>query len=142
MNEDQPESLSRARRKHHTTMILREVLADDRLSDPRWSSLSLRFLLTNHGRNFGNTGYAYDEERNWWALAFPTSRLYPMVLAYVEESFGGSPDNVCSVLLQYQKSTGRALLTIEKEIPPYWPVTKRAAGEAAMALKPDFSPQS
>lgn len=139
MSDDQSELMSRARRKHHTVTILKEALADDRLSDTRWSLLSFRFLLSGRGRNFGNSGYAYDDKSDWWALALSAPRLHDLVMAYVEESCGYLPENMCSVLLQYQRNTGQALLTIEKEIPAYWPVSQGAARKAAMSLRPNFS---
>lgn len=138
MSDGQPNLMSRTRRKHHTVRILEEVLGDERLSDTRWSLLSFRFLTSSRGRSFGNTGYAYDDKSNWWALALAAPRLRDPVLSFVKESYGEIPESVCSVLLQYQRTTGQALLTIEKEMPRSWPIGQDTAREAAMALRPDF----
>jgi len=130
--------LSRDRRRHHLEQILLAVLAEEKFEDPRWTSFSVVFSSTASGRNFGNSGYAYGEGNDWWAVSFPVVQVREPITNFMRESLGIIPEGLCRVLLQYDRGTRRGRLVNEFRQPERWTVTPENARNMVAELKPRF----
>jgi len=130
--------LSRERRRYHLEQILPAVLAEEKLEDPRWTSLAVVFSTTARGRNFGNSGYVYGDGDDWWPISFSVIETKPPVVAFIRDTHGDIGDSLCRVLLQYDRKTRRALLSSEVGNPERWSITPDNARQLLVELKPDF----
>ena len=128
--------LSRERRHYLLKRILSAGLSDVKLEDPRWNSISVVFSMPKGGRNFANAGYAYSEGRDWWAVSFPVTSVRESVVDFLEEKVGGVPDGLSRVLLQYNRSTQHALLSVELEEPERWDLSPENAREKIEEVRP------
>ena len=58
------------------------------------------------------------------------------VVDFLEEKVGGVPDGLSRVLLQYNRSTQHALLSVELEEPERWDLTPENAREKIEEVRP------
>lgn len=128
----------RQRRREHLTAVVRSVLAADVLTDERWQTLAVVFSISDGGRNFGNSGYAYDAAGRWWAFSCPVKEVKLAVVAFLADSDLGVPKALCRVLLQYDRVSQRARLVSEIDTPERWSITPEKARTMIDKLRPDF----
>lgn len=128
----------RQRRRKHLTAIVRSVLAAEVLEDERWQTVAVVFSISRAGRNFGNSGYAYDTGGRWWAFSCPVNDVKSPVVAFLEDSEHGVPERLCRVLLQYDRVSQRARLVSEIENAERWSITPETARTMVDKLRPDF----
>ncbi|MBM7046361.1 hypothetical protein [Rhizobium lusitanum] len=128
----------RQRRREHLTAVVRSVLAADVLTDERWQTIAVVFSISDGGRNFGNSGYAYGADGPWWAFSCSIKDVKPAVIAFLDDSNRGIPQALCRVLLQYDRRSQRARLVSETDTPERWSITPGTARTMIKELRPDF----
>ncbi|KAA1177381.1 hypothetical protein FP026_24690 [Rhizobium tropici] len=128
----------RQRRREHLTAVVRSVLVADALSDERWKTLAVVFSISDGGRNFGNGGYAYGADGQWWAFSCSVEDVKPAVIAFLGDSNQGVPQALCRVLLQYDRGSQRARLVSEIDTPERWSITAGTARTMIRELRPNF----
>lgn len=128
----------RQRRREHLTAVVRSVLAADVLADERWQTMAVVFSISDGGRNFGNSGYAYGADGQWWAFSCSIKDVKPAVIAFLGDSNRGVPQTLCRVLLQYDRESHRARLVSEIGTPECWSITPGTARTMIRELRPKF----
>lgn len=108
------------------------------LDDLRWKTLAIIFSLTGGGRNFGNSGYAYGKEDDWWALALPVEKVRPALLGWLATQTPKLPDDLVKVLMQFDRASGEVRLKAERAKPERWAITPQNAREMVDILRPEF----
>jgi hypothetical protein len=129
---------AKERRRAHLKTVIEAVLATGELDDPRWDELAVVFSVSNGGKNFGNSGYAYGENGAWWAVSFPVLAVRPPVLEYLRDLRDPLPQGLVRVVLQYNRTNKRARLEPEFDNPDRWMITPDTARSMVDELRPGF----
>ena len=133
---------TKQRAKAHLRAVAEAVLAAEILNDPRWSELAILFSISDSGKNFGNSGYAYGEDGAWWAVSFPVSSVKEPILNLLSDLQDPVPSNLVRILFQYDRKTKRAKILPEFNNPDRWLITPVTAQEIMAKIKPNFSQNS
>ncbi len=128
----------RRRARAHLKAVVDAVLSTGELDDPRWNELAVVFSVSGGGRNFGNSGYAYGENGEWWAVSFPVLAVKRPIVDLLTDLRDPLPEGLTRVLLQYSRTTNRARLIPEFDHPERWSITPQTARSMMEELRPVF----
>lgn len=132
------EEISESRRIH-LSKIAAALISAEKLDDPRWKEIAVVFSLSNGGRNFGNSGYAYGSDGDWWALSFPVAKVKLVILAYLHDFQIDLPDTLIQVLFQYNRQNGFIRVDQSLELSGRWLITPENARDMIVQLKPNLA---
>jgi len=102
-----------------------------------WASLSI-VVDINAGRLSGTYGYAYSPDGTASAVASRPSGVRTAVEAYLESHGGPDRRPPLKLLVQFDRSSGRYVVTFEEHDPSRWKVSPANVQQISDELRPDF----
>ncbi|MGH1367760.1 MAG: hypothetical protein ACRBCL_04030 [Maritimibacter sp.] len=102
--------------------VISAIAADLEDESVNWQSFSLVLEVNQSGKLNGNSGYAYDANGAFTAIAVNVYGLRPAMHAYLEGVYGDTPFPV-RMLLQFDRSTGQFKTLFEDKDTSRWAVT-------------------
>jgi len=130
---------ARQRGKAHPKAIAEAVLAADILDDPRWRELAVVFSVSDSGRNFGNSGYAYGGDGAWWAVSFPVPLVKEPILSLLADLHDPIPSDLVRVLFQYNRETKQTKVLSEFDNLDRWSIAPDTAHKVMGEIKPNLA---